>query len=44
MFFINKFILIFMDFTGIFNAIISAFGADKTLGEASADAVPDKKK
>ena len=33
-----------MDFTGIFNAIISAFGADKTLGEASADAVPDKKK
>ncbi len=31
-----------MDFTGIFNAIISAFGADKTLGKASADAVPDK--
>ena len=31
-----------MDFTGIFNAIMSAFNADK-LGEASADAVPDKK-
>ena len=30
-----------MDFTGIFNAIMSAFNADK-LGEVSADAVPDK--